>query len=118
MTSPVLNQIGAVFIPVSDIERSKEWYCRLLGQTADEDVLFGHLFVLPMQGPDLVLDSKIFTKECILSAPAFHLKAEDIEAAYDYVKALGAELLTDIENDHWFTFKDPDGNVIMVCRND
>lgn len=116
VTSPILNQIGAVFIPVSDIERSKNWYCSLLGLPLDGEVLFGHLYVVPMQGTGLVLDSKIFTAESVLKIPAFHLNTEDIDAAYDFVKASGAEILTDIENDHWFNFRDPDGNVLMICR--
>lgn len=116
MTSPILNEIGAVFIPVSDIEQSKRWYCHLLGLPCDEEVLFGHLFVLPMQGPSIVLDSKIFTTECVFKAPVFHFNSIDIDAAYDFVKASGAEILTDIENDHWFNFKDLDGNVLMICR--
>ncbi|MCL6604869.1 MAG: VOC family protein [Paenibacillus sp.] len=116
MTSPIMNQIGAVFIPVSDIERSKLWYSKLLGLPIDEEVLFGHLYVVPMEGPGIVLDSKIFTSESVLNTPAFHLNTKDIDAAYDFVKAIGAEILTDIENDHWFNFKDPDGNVLMICR--
>lgn len=116
MTSPILNQIGAVFIPVKDIERSKQWYCQLLGLPLDGEVLFGHLYVVPMQGPAIVLDSKIHTAQSALNIPSFHLITEDIDAAYDYVKVHGGELLTDIENDHWFNFADPDGNVIMVCR--
>lgn len=116
VTSPILNKIGAVFIPVKDIEKSKEWYCQLLGLPLDGDVLFGHLYVIPMKGPGIVLDSKIYTSESVLNIPSFHLNTEDIDAAYDYVKASGGEILTDIEHDHWFNFKDPDGNVIMVCR--
>nr|WP_154119550.1 VOC family protein [Paenibacillus monticola] len=116
VTSPIVNQIGAVFISVSDIERSKIWYCSLLGLPLDGDVLFGHLYVVPMKGPGIVLDSKIFTSESVLNLPTFHLLTEDIDAAYDFVKASGAEILTDIEHDHWFNFKDPDGNVLMICR--
>ncbi|ASA21717.1 VOC family protein [Paenibacillus donghaensis] len=116
MTSPILNQIGAVFISVSDIEKSKEWYCRLLGLPTDGEVLFGHLYAVPMKGPGLVLDSKLFTSESVLKVPSFHLNTEDIDAAYDFVKQNGGEIMTDIEHDHWFNFKDPDGNVIMVCR--
>lgn len=116
MTSPILNQIGAVFIPVSDIERSKQWYCKLLGLPMDGEILFDHLYVVPMEGPGMVLDSKTFTSESVLKSPSFHLNTEDIDAAYDYVKESGGEILTDIEHDHWFNFKDPDGNVIMICR--
>lgn len=28
----------------------------------------------------------------------------------------GVEIITDIKNGHWFTFKDPDDNVLMVCK--
>ncbi|AIQ12867.1 MULTISPECIES: VOC family protein [Paenibacillus] len=117
MNSPILNKIGAVFVPVSDIERSKEWYCRLLGLPLDDEILFGHLFVIPMDGPAIVLDSKIFTMESVLNTPLFHLNTNDIDAAYDFVKQSGAEILTDIEHDHWFNFRDPDGNVLMICRS-
>ncbi|WP_342422427.1 VOC family protein [Paenibacillus sp. FSL E2-0178] len=117
MTSPIRNQVGAVFIPVSDIERSKNWYCSLLGLPLDGEILFGHLYDVPMQGPGIVLDSRIFTAEAVLKVPSFHLLTDDIDAAYDYVKATGAEILTDIEHDHWFNFKDPDGNVLMICRS-
>jgi len=29
--NPILNQIGTVFIPVSNIEKARDWYCSLLG---------------------------------------------------------------------------------------
>lgn len=32
------------------------------------------------------------------------------------MKSRNVELVTEIENGHWFNFKDPDGNVIMVCK--
>ncbi|BCG59229.1 VOC family protein [Paenibacillus sp. URB8-2] len=117
MNSPILTQIGGVFIPVSDIERSKDWYCDLLGLPSDGEILFGHLFVIPMTGPAIVLDSRIYTSECVLNTPLFHLNSHDIDAAYDFVRQSGAEILTDIEHDHWFNFRDPDGNVLMVCRS-
>jgi len=28
----------------------------------------------------------------------------------------GADLVTGIENDQWFVFRDPDGNLLMVCQ--
>lgn len=29
--NPILNQIGTIFIPVSNIEKARKWYCDLLG---------------------------------------------------------------------------------------
>jgi len=50
MSSPIKNQLGTIFIPVSDIEKARDWYCDLLGMPSSREILFGHLYVLPMQG--------------------------------------------------------------------
>src|SRR5699024_7544734 len=31
MYSPILKQIGTIFIPVSNIEKARDWYCDILG---------------------------------------------------------------------------------------
>ncbi|MER2116261.1 MAG: VOC family protein, partial [Solibacillus isronensis] len=28
----------------------------------------------------------------------------------------GVELITEIEQNHYFNFKDPDGNILMICQ--
>ncbi|WP_226657569.1 VOC family protein [Pseudalkalibacillus hwajinpoensis] len=114
--TPILNEVGAVFIPVKNIEAAKEWYCELLGLEAEGDIIAGHLFIVPMNGTGLVLDSKIYTEENVYQTPPFHFDTKDIHAAFSYMKAKEIELITDIENGHWFNFKDPDGNVLMVCE--
>ena len=43
---PVFKQIGAVFIPVSNIYNAKDWYCNLLGIPCDGQVFHGHLYVM------------------------------------------------------------------------
>lgn len=58
--NPILNQIGTVFIPVRNIEEARNWYCDILGLAAEGEILFGHLFIVPMNGTGIVLDSKIF----------------------------------------------------------
>jgi len=114
--SPILNEIGTVFVPVSNIEVARNWYCDILGLPADGEILFGHLYVVPMSGTDLVLDSKIFSKDNIFQAPPFHLNTNNIEKAFEYMKGKNVELTTGIEHDQWFIFKDPDGNHLMVCE--
>ncbi len=114
--NPVLNQIGTVFIPVSDIEKARGWYCDLLGVPSEGEILFGHLYVLPMDGAGIVLDSKIYSEESTFKVPAFHFNTTDIQQAYEFMKSIDAELTTGIENEHWFNFKDPDGNHLMVCK--
>lgn len=116
MASPIQNQIGAVFLPVSDVERARDWYSRILGLPADQEILFGHLYCPRMEGgTGLVLDSKIW-KGPLDQGPAFHFNTTDIHAAYQFMQENGVELVGQVEHDHWFLFKDPDGNLLMICR--
>ena len=114
--NPIINQIGTVFIPVSDIEKARDWYCDLLGLPADGDILYGHLYIIPMQGTGIVLDSQIYSEDNTFREAAFHFNTNNIHEALAYVKSKNVEILTDIEYDQWFNFKDPDGNVLMVCQ--
>jgi catechol 2,3-dioxygenase-like lactoylglutathione lyase family enzyme len=116
MSKPILNQIGTTFIPVSDIERARDWYCDILDLPSDGEVLFGHIYILPMNGTGIVLDSKLFSEENIYKAAPFHLNTNNIEQAFQYMKSKNVEITTNIENNHWFNFKDPDGNQLMICQ--
>lgn len=115
-SKPILNQIGTTFIPVSDIERARDWYCDILELPSDGEILFGHLYILPMNGTGIVLDSKIFSEEYIYKVPPFHLNTNNIEHAFQHMKRKNVEITTTIENNHWFNFKDLDGNHLMICQ--
>lgn len=114
--SVILNEIGTTFIPVKSIEEARDWYSDLLGVPISNEILFGHLYILPMKGTGIVLDSRIYEEENVFKTPAFHFNTQDIQNAYDTMKAKGIELTTEIKNDHWFNFKDPFGNHLMVCK--
>ncbi|SDM51684.1 Catechol 2,3-dioxygenase [Fictibacillus solisalsi] len=116
MNSPVLNEIGTVFIPVSNIERARDWYCDLLGVPADDEVQFGHIYVLPMKGSGIVLDSKIYSPDNIAKTPLFHFNTLHIEEAHAYMLNKNVDGLTEIQHGHYFNFQDPDGNCLMVCK--
>ena len=116
MKSPILNQIGTVFIPVSEIDKARDWYCDLLGIPANGDIQFGHIYVIPMNGTGIVLDSKIYSPDKVIKTPLFHFNTENIEEAYQYMKEKDIKLLTEIEHDHYFNFADPDGNHLMICK--
>lgn len=116
MNNPIQRKVGAIFIPVSNIEVAREWYCELLGIKADVDIIGGHLYVIPLEGEaNLVLDSKIYAKRVTGEAPLFHFNTENIEKAYQFMKIKGVNIISEIEHGHYFNFKDPDGNVLMVC---
>ncbi len=110
--------IGGVFVPVSDIEKAKDWYMRVFG-LPDSPVLFGHLWCTKLaNGVWLNLDAKLRTpagEVPVFRAPAFQFMTEDIQAAYAHMQSQGVELLSEILHGHFFNFKDPDGNIFMVC---
>lgn len=116
MDNPILNQIGTVFIPVSNIEKARDWYCDILGVKTDGIIQFGHLYVLPMEGTGIVLDSKIYSADRVFKTPAFHFNTNNIEDAFHFMKDKDVDLLTQIEHNHYFNFKDPDGNILMICQ--
>lgn len=112
----IQNEIGTVFIPVKDLNNAKKWYSDLLDVAETDDIIAGHLYILPMKGTGIVLDSKIYSEETVFKKPAFHLNAKDIEEAYHYVKEKGMTVTSEIENGHWFTIQDCDGNELMICK--
>ncbi|WP_419871240.1 VOC family protein [Candidatus Pristimantibacillus sp. PTI5] len=120
--SPIMNKVGSIFVPVKDIEKSRDWYCRLLGLANDCEIMNGHLCPLPMQGTGLILDTMPMWggKEPggapNLKTPAFMLLTSDLQASYDFAAANQVNIVTDIQHEHWFVIKDPDDNLLMVCR--
>ncbi|WP_410770349.1 VOC family protein [Fontibacillus sp. BL9] len=122
-TSPVKNKIGSVFVPVRDIEKSRAWYCKILGLKEEAcEIAFGHLCRLPMEGAGIMLDTMprwggdLPGGAPSIETPAFMLLTGDLKGSFEYMKALGVEFVTDIEHDQWFVIKDPDGNKLMICR--
>lgn len=121
--TPLLNRTGAVFIPVRDIEKAREWYCRILGIPADSaTIMNGHLCPLPVEGSGIILDTmpmwggNEIGGPPTFQTPAFMFLTDDLAASYAFMKKQGAETVTEIEHDHWFAFRDPDGNLLMICR--
>lgn len=115
MANPILKQIGTVFIPVSNIEKARDWYCDLLGIRADGEIQFGHLYVISLEDTGIVLDSKIYSEDKVFKTPAFHFNTKNIKEAYQFMSNKGVNLITEIEFNHYFNFKDPDGNTLMIC---
>ncbi|WP_064091661.1 VOC family protein [Rossellomorea aquimaris] len=117
MNNPINQAIGAIFVPVSNLEHSRDWYCELLGVPADGEIISGHLYVIPLQNEvSIVLDSKIFSQHVVSNAPLFHFNTNDPQAAYQYVNERNIAIESDIQFDQFFNVKDPDGNVIMICK--
>jgi predicted enzyme related to lactoylglutathione lyase len=117
--SIIQNKIGAIFIPVSDIMAAREWYCSILELTSENyEILHGHICCIPMEnnGLNVVLDSKIYSEDAFFRTPVFHFNTDDIHKSYSFMKERGVELVTDILHGHFFNFKDPDGNLLMISK--
>ncbi|MGM1050680.1 MAG: VOC family protein [Bacillota bacterium] len=124
MKSPIINRIDTVFLHVTDLKESVRWYSKLLAIEFNEDIQFEgpiHTFPMGKNRPGLTLDNHSFDeayKFVPSNQPLFNLSTEDIDEAYEFVKSIGAEIVTEIArypdlSD--FSFKDPDGNILMIC---
>ncbi|WP_164670781.1 VOC family protein [Virgibacillus doumboii] len=122
MKSPVKSKVNTVFVPVKDIKKAKEWYSTMLG-IEDGEFMFDNLFVAKMDGAGMVLDTMPMWRDDngdfpALNVPAIQFGTDDIQASYQFMKNNGVELVTEVMYDHWFVFKDPDGNMLMVCQDE
>ncbi|MET4559822.1 catechol 2,3-dioxygenase-like lactoylglutathione lyase family enzyme [Lysinibacillus parviboronicapiens] len=119
--TPIKNRIGGVFVPVRDLEKASNWYSKILGLQGGE-IFFGHLYTAPMDGTaGLLLDTMPKWRNEVgnistYQVPAIQFLTNDIQAAYQFMKENNVELVTEIEDDFYFVFKDPDGNLLMICR--
>ena len=120
---PIENRIDTVFVHVSDLERSIQWYSILFGLKIKEEKNFGPLYTLDMGDglPGITLDDHCLDKDYKFipsNQPLFNISTSDINIAYEHVTGMGAEIITEIITHPdlaEFSFKDPDGNIIMVC---
>ena len=122
-TLPVINQMNGVFVHVSDLKASANWYSDLLGLNIDLDKIVSPVFNVPVTGTtSLTLDDHTFDpgfKHNVSPSPIFNLFAPDIDKAYQYITDKGIIIVRNIErvgDTAWFNIKDPDGNVIMICN--
>ncbi len=107
-----------VFIPVSDIAQAARWYSALFGLPLTEPTHEGKIYDLPMETePGVILDAHRPVRSS--SQPLCFFWTEDIAAAHQHLVALGVEIVgavEDIGSVQTLTFRDPDGNLLMVCQ--
>ena len=119
--SPVLNKLGAVFIHVTDMKRAIAWYSDLLGLPVRSSSHEGTIYDLEMDGgTGVILDSNHKGERSVNQKTQFFFETCDLQASYEWVTGKGIEIVTGIEvheNISFFTFRDPDGNVLMICED-
>lgn len=117
-SSPIENRIGCVFIPVSDMGRAIEWYSQLLGQPVKTTSHEGRIYDLPMNGDvGLILDGHRPVTSS--SQPICFFWTGDIHQTRTFLAENSVEIVKEIEDVgsvSTLTFKDPDGNLLMVCQ--
>jgi catechol 2,3-dioxygenase-like lactoylglutathione lyase family enzyme len=113
IVSPITSVVPAVFVYVTNIKTSVEWYCKLLGLPEPEQIR-DSMHIFDLSGNRC---SNIFLKKrdtvSPSSEPLFSLTAPDNEAVFQFLKGLGIEIT--LRDDEVIYFKDPDGNVINAC---
>ncbi|MBD2869424.1 VOC family protein [Paenibacillus arenilitoris] len=121
--SPIQQAVGSVFVHVTDVRRSAEWYGMVMGLPLLEERLNGGpVYWLALEGgTGLILDDNRNNASDAKQA-LYSYKTDDIEEAYRFLSQLGAELPSPIERPHpglaYFRFADPDGNALMVTESD
>ncbi|MFE2531268.1 VOC family protein [Streptomyces sp. NPDC059371] len=87
-------KLEVVVVPVSDVDRAKSFYTRL-GWRLDADIApdenFRVVQVTPPGSPASVIFGASVTSQAPGSAQGLQLIVDDINAAYDELKGLGAE---------------------------
>jgi catechol 2,3-dioxygenase-like lactoylglutathione lyase family enzyme len=122
MKSPIQNKVNTIFIHVSNLEQSVKWYCDLLGQEYDLSTVSRPVYNLQVnQEVGITLDagpSGITKNLGGLDYPLFNFHTEDIDQAYEYINQLNYTIASEIvrfDDLSFFTVRDPDFNVIMIC---
>lgn len=119
--SPIANRIGGIFVHVTDMNRAINFHSRVLGlpyeSVGEEQTIYD---LIMAEGSNVLLDVNRHRNGEDYKA-LFMFDTKDIDASKAYLEANGITIFTDIERHGpiaFFTFKDPDGNVVMACSDD
>jgi catechol 2,3-dioxygenase-like lactoylglutathione lyase family enzyme len=117
--SPIENRIGQVFIPVRDMHRAIDWYCKILGLPTGQASHGDTIYDLQTQGETgLALDANKPDFDTS-GPPRFFFWTEDIRACLDFLQQYDVPIegqIEDIGHVSFLQFCDPDGNPLMVCQ--
>ncbi|MRG87231.1 VOC family protein [Salinibacillus xinjiangensis] len=120
--SHLKQEVHAVFVHVTDLKKSAEWYSKLLELHFKEEEVQSPVYNMPLKsGAYMTLDDHAFDPSFEFTPsrhPAFNFMTSDLKAAYDWIKQEGIPVVRDIEthgNFGWIHIMDPDENVLMIC---
>ncbi|NIK79970.1 catechol 2,3-dioxygenase-like lactoylglutathione lyase family enzyme [Paenibacillus castaneae] len=111
--TPIKPIVPAVFVYVTDVKKSIDWYCKVLGlPTPDTDRTDIHIFGLGESQCSNIFLRRVDKVEPT-TKPLFSLVAPNIEETYQFLHKLNITIVH--KDDEIICFKDPDGNVLMAC---
>ncbi|MEH7443600.1 VOC family protein [Bacillus sp. JJ1122] len=123
ISSPISCKVNNVFIHVSDLKKSAEWYSNLLGIPYVSEKVESPVYNIPVTSETgLTLDDHSFDKDFKLQPSEhvlFNFFVADIHEAYDFIKKNNIKVVKEIEqigDFAYFNFQDLDGNVLMICN--
>lgn len=109
MTHPILSYMPAVFIPVSDLKRSIEWYSNLLERQVQPKQDGGGIYYFDLDGTDLILDSNMWG-----FPPMIMFDTQNIDAAYEYCKGQHYPAMSELHRYPNVAYFNVQGN--MICQ--
>jgi len=119
--SPILNQIGGIFLNITDMNRAIRFHSAVLGLPYNEVGSGPENFIYDLKmksGTGVLLDDNRFRQGDDYET-LFMLLTPNVDGSKDFLESNGVSVFTDIERPGgqlaFFTVKDPDGNVIMIC---
>lgn len=120
MKNNFLQGIDTLILRVADIERSKNWFTQKLSFTVLHEDAIHRLAVLDTHSAVSITiwqtDEPIHVNSKTAAYPIF--RTANAREAHDHLLAQGVPA-GEIITDHvvtYFTFHDPDGNILEVCQ--
>lgn len=120
MNNNFLQGIDTLILRVADIERSKNWFTQKLSFTVLHEDAVHKLVVLDTHSAVSITlwqtDEPIHINSKTAAYPIF--RTANAREAHDHLLAQGVPA-GEIITDHvvtYFTFHDPDGNILEVCQ--
>lgn len=109
MSHPILPCLPAVFVPVSDLKRSTEWYANLLERQIVPRQHEDGIYIFDFDGTEVILDSNSWGSPSMIM-----FETKDIAASYEFCAGHRNDKLTDVFSDEYISVFTINSN--MICQ--